>query len=209
MIADVGTSWAKIIDEEGNKHILPTKQILKEKWFFKKATGHLGKNFSAIYRNELEALGHGALKRIEEPDFTVVDIGSRDTKFLSFVDRKVKKLDWNQSCGASTGFTLELLSKYYEIKNEEIIIENRYLYPMTCAVFGIEKIFDAVIQGEKIEKALGDFMIGIAANIYDFTQKPKKIYLSGGLSENPAFIRALSLFTEVIPLGRFVLVEGL
>lgn len=209
MVADIGTTWAKIIDEDGNKHVLSTKQILKERWHFRKATGHLSKNMCDFYTNELEALGLGALKITQDADFTVIDVGSRDTKFISFKNRAVHKLDWNQSCGASTGFTLELLMKYYELNPNEIQINPNDYYPITCAVFGIEKIFDSIIHEEKIEAAMGRFIMGIAANVYEFALKPKKLYVSGGLCENPAFVKALNSLTETIPLGRFVLAEGL
>lgn len=209
MVADIGTTWAKIIDEEGNFHVLQTKQILKEKWFFKKATGHLAKNMCQIYVNELEALGLGALKQTTDSDFTVIDVGSRDTKFISFKNRAVHKLDWNQSCGASTGFTLELLMKYYEVKPEEIQINPADYYPITCAVFGIEKIFDSIIHEEKVENAMGRFIMGIAANVYEFALKPKKLYLSGGLCENAAFVKAINSLTQAVPLGRFLLAQGL
>lgn len=209
MLADLGTTWTKLIDEDGAYHVLPTRQILTEKWFFNKATGHLGEKRCQIYTNELEALGVGALAKIQEDNFTVVDVGSRDTKFLQFENRKVRKLDWNQSCGSSTGFTLELLMKYYEIAPQNIAITPQESYPLTCAVFGMEKIFDAIISGQKPEDALGRFLMAIARNVFEFVLKPQKIYLSGGLSENPAFVKALSYFCQTIPLGRFVLLDGL
>ncbi|PKL11864.1 MAG: ATPase [Spirochaetae bacterium HGW-Spirochaetae-6] len=211
MTADVGTTWTKIRDEEGHNHILPTRQILREDWFFRKATGHLGQKRTELYCNELEALGHGALKLIGDEDFTVVDIGSRDTKFVRFAGRKVRKLDWNQSCGASTGFTLELLLKYYELAPDKIKIPaaSEGAWPVTCAVFGIERIFDTLIQGGPLEEVLGQFVLGLAKNVYEFTMRPKLLYLSGGLCENPAFVQALSLFCKTVPLGRFVLLEGL
>lgn len=209
MLADLGTTWTKILDEEGNFHILSTRQILSESWFFRKATGHLGEKRCQSYTNELEALGFGALKLVADENFTVVDVGSRDTKFLRFENRKVRHLDWNQSCGSSTGFTLELLMKYYEIEPSKIQVQPNESYPVTCAVFGMEKIFDAIIRGEKPEDALGRFLSGIARNVFEFALKPDKIYLSGGLSENQAFVKALSFFCETVPLGRFVLLEGL
>jgi activator of 2-hydroxyglutaryl-CoA dehydratase len=209
MLADIGTTWAKIKDENENYHILPTKQILTEKWHFSRATGHLGKERCGLYLNELEALGYGAREMISEPDFTIVDVGSRDTKYLSFKNRKVSRLDWNQSCGSSTGFTLELLLKYYDLTPSQIpILASGYL-PITCAVFGMEKIFDAVIQGEKVEEAIARFILGIAGNVYEFAQRPSKIYLSGGLCENEAFLNALQQLCEVQALGRYVLLEGL
>jgi hypothetical protein len=51
------------------------------------------------------------------------------------------------------------------------------------------------------------FIKGIAKNIYDFSGKAEKIYISGGLCENKLFINSFPC--EVIPLGRFVQVEGL
>lgn len=209
MLADIGTTWAKILDENGEHHILQTQQILKEHWHFKKATGHLGKKFCEQYLNELEALGEGALKLISEDNFTILDIGSRDTKFLRFKNRKVQKLDWNQSCGASTGFTLELLMKYYDVNAEDIVVDDKEGFALTCAVFGMEKIFDSVIQGQPVQEALGLFIKSIAFNAYEFCSKPAKIYLSGGLGENPAFIKALTYYCDVKNLGRFVLLEGL
>ncbi len=209
MLADVGTTWTKFLDENGNYHVIQTKQVLKEKWKFKKATGHLAKQHSKHFINELEALGYGALKHISEKNFTIIDVGSRDTKFLKFKNRKVHKLDWNQSCGASTGFTLELLLKYYELQPENIIIDEQPANPITCAVFGMEQIFDSMIKGSKIEIVMGQFIKGLAYNVYEFSLKPDQIYLSGGLSENSAFIKALSSYAPCTPLGRFVLLDGL
>ena len=43
----------------------------------------------------------------------------------------------------------------------------------------------------------------------DFTKNPEKICLSGGFCENPCFIESLEQYCEVLPLGSFVLVDGL
>ena len=160
--------------------------------------------------NELEALARGSRKIIKQDSFVVVDVGSRDIKYVRFDNGSLTKLDWNQSCGATTGFTLELLMNYYSLSPKEIVIKSDEPFsPLTCAVFGIEKVFDLIINNVSPEVAIGSFINSIALNIYEFVGKPEKIFLSGGMCENIAFVKSLSLLTEVVTLGRFVLLEGI
>lgn len=210
LIADCGSSWSKIKDlESGQTAVLPTQQILRDTELrFDVATGHLGRDRTKVYENELIALAQGSLKLVADDDFTIVDIGSRDTKFVSFHNRKLRKLDWNQQCGASTGFTLELLGKYYEINFDKLPVTDAKI-PVTCGIFAIEGIFETIIRGEPAEKALAAFVHGIAFNVYNFVQRPKALYVSGGLCANRCFLDSLSRYCEVIPLGRNVLLEGL
>ena len=210
LIADCGSSWSKIKDmESGEVAILPTGQVLRDRdLIFESATGHLGRDRALKYENELIALAQGSLKLVADKNFTVVDIGSRDTKFVQLHKRKVRKLDWNQACGANTGFTLELLAKYYDIDFDKLARSEEKI-PVTCGIFAIEKIFETVIQGKPIETALAAFVHGIAFNIYNFVQRPDVLYVSGGLCENRCFLDSLTQYCEVIPLGRNVLLEGL
>lgn len=172
------------------------------------ATGHLAKTQACRYENELVALAKGALKLIPEEDFTIVDVGARDTKFCRFAGRRLRKLDWNQSCGSSTGFTLELLANYYRI-DYATLAPSAARIGVTCGVFGIERIFDAISRGERPEEAVSQFVHGVAYNIFNLAQCPEKLYLSGGLCLNECFLTSLRRYTNIVPLGRFVLVEGL
>jgi len=210
LIADCGSSWSKIKDlEDGRVIIRPTRQVLRNPDLrFEVATGHLGRGRALKYENELVALAQGSLKLVPEDDFTVVDIGCRDTKFVRFNGRKIRKLDWNQACGASTGFTLELLGTYYDIDFDKLPASDEKI-PVTCGVFAIEKIFDRIIHGQPTEKALAAFVHGIAFNVYNFVQRPNMLYVSGGLCANRCFLDSLSRYCEVVPLGRAVLLEGL
>jgi activator of 2-hydroxyglutaryl-CoA dehydratase len=210
LIADCGSSWSKIKNlDDGSVVICPTQDLLRDRELrFLAATGHLGRDRTDRYENELVALAQGSLKLVKDEDFTVVDVGSRDTKFVSFRNRKVRKLDWNQACGASTGFTLELLSKYYNIDYNKLPTSEERI-PVTCGIFAIERIFEAIIEGESPEKALAKFVHGIAYNVYNFAQRPKLLYLSGGLCANRCFIESLMRYCDVVPLGRYVLLEGL
>jgi len=210
LLADCGSCWTKLFNtEQGVHEVLQTSSLLKgEGMEFDWATGHLARTQARHYENELVALAKGALKLIPEKDFTVVDVGARDTKFCRFVGRRLKKLDWNQSCGSSTGFTLELLARYYDVDLSALVPSPERI-GVTCGVFGIERIFDAVSCGESPDQAVAQFVHGVAYNIFNLAQCPERLYLSGGLCLNNCFIASLRRYTDVVPLGRFVLVEGL
>ncbi len=68
-------------------------------------------------------------------------------------------------------------------------------------------IFDAVVSGSSESEAVAKFVRGIARNAHRFAGSPDRLYLSGGLCDNPLFIGCFPC--EIIPLGRFVLLEGL
>lgn len=209
LVADCGSTWSKVFEtENGNLEVLETKHLLlSPETRFDWATGHMAKNRCRVYENELVALASGALAMIDESDFTVLDIGSRDTKFVTFKDRRLVRMDWNQACGASTGFTLELLGRYYTVDYQQL--EEAAEIPVTCGVFAMEKVFDAILHGATPGEALSGMVKGIARNAHAFAGTPEKIYLSGGLCENPAFLTAIQGYCEVHPLGRGVLLQGL
>jgi len=210
IVADCGSSWTKIRNTEISETLIaPTRQVLSDESVrFDIATGHLGRQRTDRYENELVALAQGSLKKVREDSFTVVDIGCRDTKYVRFTDRKLDRLDWNQACGATIGFTLELLGQYYDVDYASLPVSEQRL-SVTCGVFAIEKIFDAIIHGGSPEEALAAFVHGIAFNVHTFAQRPGRLYVSGGLCENRCFLESLWRYCEVIPLGREVLLEGL
>ena len=158
--------------------------------------------------NEIIALANGAKKLGVSPDATVLDLGSRDAKWINFKDGKFHDMDWNTSCASSTGATVEMLTKFYDITPDDLKYDNEK-FTVTCGIFGMEKIMDSISNGIKPAEAISKFVHGIAYNAWTFAKRPDKIYLSGGFCENKCFTDSLSNYTEVIPLGRFVLCEGL
>ena len=68
-------------------------------------------------------------------------------------------------------------------------------------------MFDRISQGIPYEEAFMEFLKGITHNCENILKNPEKIYLSGGLCENKAFMNSFE--AEIIPIGRFVLIEGL
>ena len=115
-------------------------------------------------------------------------------------------MGWNAECGASMGFTIELLSTYYQLDYAALPVPATG-FSITCGVLGMSHIFDAVVSGASEAEAVAKFVRGIAINAYRFANQPATLYLPGGLCENPLFVGSFPC--QVRPLGRFVLIEGL
>jgi len=208
ILGDFGTSYCKFLDTEhpgAEPEIVATKALTAD-LHVDLATGHNGKRFASRYVNELIALARGGEALIGEDSFLLLDCGSRDIKFVHYENGILKDMGWNAECGASMGFTIELLERYYDLDFRTLAVPTQ-TFSVTCGVLGMSHIFDAVISGIPVAEAVARFVKGIAINAYRFARSPKKIYLSGGLCDNPLFVASLPC--EVIPLGRFVLLEGL
>ena len=215
---DAGTTYSKIIaigeklnfppvkmHDDKAYYILPSSEIRSLGLKFKKSCGHM--QFGENTENEIIALAQGAINKIE-PNSTVLDLGSRDAKWIRFKNGKFKDMDWNTACASSTGATVEMLMKFYNLETGDLKF-NEGKYNVTCGIFGFEKIMDDISKGEKPSSAVSKFIHGVAFNAWNFAKKPEKIYLSGGFCDNECFVQSLSKYCEVIKLGRFVLVEGL
>ncbi len=228
IVIDAGTTWSKIIEKSSSDlmkdysnffikeendykyYILPSSMLKELNFKFDKATGHMSLSMlknEKNYENEVIALIQGFKNHIKE-DAIILDMGSRDSKWAKFVNSKFKDLDWNSSCSSSTGATIEMLLKFYNIDIKNLKSSNDK-YVITCGIFGLERIMDDIAKGAKAEFAVSKFIHGIAFNAWSFAKKPDKLYLSGGFCENKCFVDSLSKYCEVIPMGRFLLCEGL
>ncbi len=210
ILMDCGTSYTKIYDLDLKKHdIIPTKDI---KQYLKtatiiSATGHNARRFTKKNTNELIALAKGAEKYLSGNHETILDCGSRDIKYVTVDKEKGITIDWNTECGAFCGQIVELLTNFFQFDTDQIPPAEKPI-PLTCGILGMTRMFDLISEDVSPEKAFARFIKGLANNIYQFVGKPKKIYLSGGLCENKLFLKSFTN-TEVIPLGRFVLLDGL
>jgi activator of 2-hydroxyglutaryl-CoA dehydratase len=210
LIADCGSTWTKILEADtGELEIISTRELIRrEDLFFGIATGHSGKKRCNVYKNELIALAEGSLRMVDKGDFSIVDVGGRDVKFIRFAGRKVKKLDWNLACGSSTGATIELLGSYYEVDFSRLQPSGKWIN-VTCGVFGMEKVLEHVSTGTSPAEAVSMFLHGMVRNVHDFSGRPEHLYLSGGFCENECFLQTMSMYCDVTPLGRTVPLEGL
>lgn len=193
--------------------IFPSKLLRELAISFDGATGHMAKNMvkqGGNFQNEMLSLAYGAKKILSKNDLkkaTIVDIGSRDIKWVRFINGKYKDLDWNGSCGSSTGATLEMLSRFYGIDPLKIPPQKEKI-PVTCGVFAMEKIMDEIISDISPQVAVAKYIHGIAYNTWSFSGMPEKIFLSGGLCLNNCFVQSLKNYCETELLGRFVLARG-
>lgn len=225
---DAGTTYSKIIEfgrqsalgalapfliqEKENKkyYILPSKMLKTLDIQFEKTCGHLSplaSRLSPVVENEIIAFANGCKGKVSD-DAAVLDLGSRDAKWIKFKDSKFKDMDWNTSCASSTGATVEMLLKFYDTDINELCF-NEIKFPVTCGIFGLEKIMDDISKGAGAPEAVSKFIHGVAYNAWSFTKKPDKIYLSGGFCENKCFVDSLKNYCKVELLGRFIICEGL
>lgn len=207
VLADFGTSWTKVFEDgSGRKSIIKTKDL--HGFSADLATGHNVSGRAQRSVNELIALGNGALTLVGDDDCTVLDVGSRDVKYVRFAGGRLAEMNWSAKCGAMTGFTLELIINYFAI-DPAVVKPARNAMGITCGVLGMEQLFEKIAEGGSPEEALAGFTRGLAANAYRFIGAPPRFYLSGGMCDNPLFVRSFPPGVEVAPLGRFVLIEGL
>lgn len=204
---DFGTSYCKFFDPDRD----PAPRIVASRDLppatrVDVATGHNGKRFAKRYVNELVALARGGQALVDDESFVLLDCGSRDIKYVRIDDGEVTDMGWNTECGASMGFTIELLEKYYHLDYRAMTAPKKS-FSVTCGVLGMSHIFDAVISGMPVADAVARFVRGIAINAYRFAGSPDTVYLSGGLCDNPVFVGSFPC--RVVPLGRFVLLKGL
>lgn len=219
LFLDAGTTYSKIISTSGyveniapvkvrdrfNYYIIESKRLRDLNLNVKAACGHM--TGSQIHENEIIALAKGAKKYIDN-NATVLDLGSRDAKWITFKDGKFHDMDWNTSCASSTGATVEMLLKFYDLNVSDLQF-NPDKFNITCGIFGLEKIMDSISKGENAADAVSKFVHGLAYNAWNFAKKPNKLYLSGGFCENKCLVESLQNYCDVVLLGRFVLCEGL
>lgn len=207
VLGDFGTTWTKLLDTEtGERRVLRTREAREITADL--ATGHNARRRAPRHINELIALAQGGQRLIAEPEFLLLDVGSRDVKYIHLRHGELVAMDWTSTCGALTGFTLELLGSYYDLDYGAIEPAEKSV-PVTCGVLGMEQLFELVAQGVSEAEAVARFARGIALNAHRFAGSRSRLYLSGGMCENRLFQRSFPAGVEVRPLGRFVLVEGL
>lgn len=206
-LGDFGTTWTKLLDTEtGERLVVATREA--HDLAVDIATGHNARGRGRRHVNELIALAQGGLRLIREPEFLLLDVGSRDIKYVHMREGRLVGMDWTATCGSLTGFTLELLGRYYGLDYAKVPPSDKAV-PVTCGVLGMEQLFELISQGLSEEEAVARFARGITLNAHRFIGEARRFHLSGGMCENPLFLRSFPQGVEVIPLGRFVLVEGL
>jgi hypothetical protein len=209
ILGDAGSTWCKIYTAgDPAVKVVPTRAVIRSDERFDWGTGHTARRRSASFENDLITLSRGALELVDEDDFTVLDLGSRDAKLVGFCGRRPTVLDWSVGCAAATGATLEMLGRFYEVDLDAIPTVDDWT-SVTCGTYAIERIMDALNDGEPADRAVARFVHGLARNAFAFSGKPERLHLSGGFTLNGPFLAALERYTEVVTLGRTAPLCGL
>jgi activator of 2-hydroxyglutaryl-CoA dehydratase len=209
-LIDTGTGYSKLHRlSDGARRIIRSKDLAVELGGKRVplACGHNAGRFAENTVNELVALAKGARKLAGDWDYLVIDTGSRDIKYLRMQGWDVVRMDWNTECGAFAGQVIELLIDHFGFDTAGIEPSDEPL-PVACGVLGMTAMFDLIAKDIAPERAFARFIKGVADNVWRFAGKPDRFYLSGGLCENRLFVRSFQQ-SDVVPLGRYVLVEGL
>jgi hypothetical protein len=209
LFGDAGSSWCKVFRAGDDAvRVLRTREALASDLGFDWGTGHTARGRSARFENDLISLSKGALALVDEADFTVLDLGSRDAKLVAFRDRRPVRLDWSVGCAAATGATVEMLAKFYDLDLERVPAVEDWS-PVTCGTYAVERIMDAVSGGGDVHRAVGRFLHGLARSSLAFAGDPGRLYLSGGFTLVAPFEAQLARYAEVRSLGRFAPLAGL
>jgi len=207
LLADIGTQYAKIFDSATGEYRIMKSMDWQSGLKADIACGHNCRHRTNLEVNELVAMAKGARKLIEEESFVLVDVGSRDIKSVTFRDGEYAGCDWNCTCGAMAGFTVELLGGYFNTDYNGLDVAEEHI-SVTCGVLGMGALFDKIADNTPPERAIAMFIKGLAKSVHDFAGRSlSKIYLSGGLCENRLFVNSFPC--EVVLLGRYVQIEGL
>lgn len=209
-LVDAGSTWCKVFEPaDGSVEIRRTKDVLAEtRGAFDFGTGHAAKRRCVCFENDLLALARGALEVVDLADFTVLDVGSRDAKYVAFEGRRPSRLDWSVGCSTATGATVEMLARFYEIDFGRLS-PTAAPSTVTCGVYALERVMDSVATGEPPAAGVARFVAGLAREQWRFAGQPGRVHLSGGFCANAAFVRYLGRYCEVVPLGRTVPLVGL
>ncbi len=205
ILLDAGTTYAKILNTETDERTVKRISELEKTFRADVGTGHNISRFSKRSINEIIALANAGRSLINENTFTLLDVGSRDAKFVVFEGGNFVHSDWNTECGAFTGQALEILGNYLNVDYSKVEPQKEFI-TATCGLLGMGHVFDMVAGGIEPETAAARLIKGVCISMYRFTRKPKKIYLTGGLVQNSLFIKSMPC--ETITLDRFTLLEG-
>ncbi|MCL4321795.1 MAG: ATPase [Deltaproteobacteria bacterium] len=205
VLLDAGTTYAKILNTDTNDRVVKRVSDLEKTFKADVGTGHNINRFAKHSVNEIIALANAGKKLIKEDSFTLLDIGSRDAKYVVFENRNFIHSDWNTECGAFTGQAIEILGNYLNVDYSKTLPQKEFI-TATCGLLGMGHVFDSVAAGVEPEIAAARLIKGVCISMYRFARKPKKIYLTGGLVNNQLFVKSMPC--ETVILDRFTLLEG-
>ena len=134
---------------------------------------------------------------------TVLDIGGQDTKVIRILDGQVTDFLMNDKCAAGTGKFIEVMANRLGMDLKEFYREAEAGTPAAisamCTVFAESEVIGHIGAGTPRGDIAAGVIESVAARVSNLVTRfgiEGELYLTGGLCDNPYFLRILSQKTN-------------
>ena len=217
---DIGSTAAKVavIGDKELRFVLPTGWNSKETANIIKNTllsenidvasssstviatgyGRISVDYANKVITEITCHGRGG-RELFGDDCTIIDVGGQDTKIITLNNGMVSDFLMNDKCSAGTGKFIEVMANRLGVTIDELFNLASKGNPISisslCTVFAESEIISYIGEGRPREDIAAGIVDSVATKVSSLLNKHGncgKIMLTGGLSENAFFIKALS-----------------
>ena len=148
---------------------------------------------------EITCHARGAFFHTNKPG-VLIDIGGQDTKVIHLGPQgDVLDFAMNDKCAAGTGRFLEVILgrlhvPFDQIQNRLDDAQKAITISSTCTVFAESEVVSLVAQGERVGDIVSGLHYSLASRVAALAGRlaaDVDIFMSGGVSQNAAMVRAL------------------
>ena len=160
--------------------------------------GRISVDYANKVITEITCHGRGG-RELFGDDCTIIDVGGQDTKIITLNNGMVSDFLMNDKCSAGTGKFIEVMANRLGVTIDELFNLASKGNPISisslCTVFAESEIISYIGEGRPREDIAAGIVDSVATKVSSLLNKHGncgKIMLTGGLSENAFFIKALS-----------------
>lgn len=160
--------------------------------------GRVAVDYADKVITEITCHGRGG-RELAGDNCAVIDVGGQDTKVILVENGMVRDFLMNDKCSAGTGKFLEIMANRLGVTLQELfgLAEQGTVLSISslCTVFAESEVISYIGEGrsrEDIAAGVVDSVAGKVAQLARRKELPEQIVLTGGLSRNTYFAKALS-----------------
>lgn len=166
----------------------------------------------ALVLPEIQAHALGAQAATENSDFLLIDIGGQDSKVIRVIGNLVRDFSTNDKCAAGSGRYLENMGKVLGLDSAQLgsYWQEPAVLNSTCAVFGESELVGKIIEGYSLSSLAAGVNQSVVRRLLPLIHRHlpvKDIYLAGGVAQNEAVCRLLSMelgqTVQILPQAQF------
>lgn len=132
---------------------------------------------------------------------TLIDIGGQDVKAMCLSKGMVSRFAMNDKCAAGTGRFLEVMARVLETDVDKLGTLAEQAASMvdisnTCTVFAESEVISRLASGVETSSIAAGIHASVARRVAGLAKRvgvTPTVVLTGGVAQNPAMVRALSL----------------